>query len=95
MTMLKSFPKTTINFITDTYVTGSIKAKERERRGQSEVHAQVIHGPLMKIQKKWKAFLSNDTNKTDLTEYLLREWEGDAYAHYLLDKFIFVVFVGS
>ena len=87
MTMLKSFPKTTIHFITDTYVTGSIKAAERER--------QIIHGPLTKIQKKWKAFLSNDTNKTDLTEFILREWEGDAYAHYLLDKFIFVVSGGS
>ena len=30
-----------------------------------------------------------------MIEFLLREWEGDAYAFYLLDRFIFVVCGGS
>ena len=74
LTILKYFPKSKIvHFITDTYVTGSIKSAERERRGQSEMHAQVIHRPLTKLPKNWKAFLSNDTSKTNLIEFLLRE----------------------
>ena len=59
------------------------------------MHDGVIHWPLTKLPKNWKAFLSNDTSKTNLIEFLLREWEGDAYASYLLDRFIFVVCGGS
>ena len=96
LAILKSFPKSkNIHFITDSYIPSSIKAAERERRGISEMHAQVIHGPLTKLPKNWKAFLSNDTSKTNLIEFLLREWEGDIYAPYLQDRFIFVVCGGS
>ena len=58
ITVLRCLPKSKEeHFVTDRYIKDSIKATERERRGQSEFNAQIIHGPSTRMPKNWKAFL--------------------------------------
>jgi len=83
-------PKVAIlHFVTDTYVSGSIKDFERERRGSST--SFVIGGPRTKTPQDWKSFLQNSGNKTQLTQFLLSEWNTSQYAKHLKDrKLLFV-----
>lgn len=65
-------------FSTDSYHTDSIKAQERLRRGCSEKY--IIDGPATRKPTDFKLFLSNEENKQQLSQLLLRVWQGKASA---------------
>ena len=78
-----------VDFVTDSYHTKSIKATERNRRGSSA--AYLIQGPSTKVPRDWKAFLSNDKNKMNLTKFLLQEWKTNKFAPKLHGRTIMFV----
>lgn len=59
-------------FSTDSYLPNSIKGTERLRRGSSE--RLLLDGVATRRPADWKLFLSNDQNKTQLAELLLKVW---------------------
>ncbi|XP_033987161.1 uncharacterized protein LOC117483109 [Trematomus bernacchii] len=59
-------------FSTDSYHPGSIKAQERLRRGSSE--KIILAGPATRKPYDFKMFLTNDDNKKQLCQLLLRVW---------------------
>lgn len=65
-------------FSTDSYHEDSIKAQERLRRGCSDKF--LIDGPATRKPKEFKTFLSNDENKVQLCQLLLRVWGSKAAA---------------
>ena len=67
-----------VDFVTDTYQEHSIKASERARRGTTETF--LLKGPLTKIPKDWKGFLSNGQNKMEVMKLVLSEWQKTNYA---------------
>ena len=67
-----------VDFVTDTYQEHSIKASERARRGTTETF--LLKGPLTKIPKDWKGFLSNGQNKMEVMKLVLSEWQKTDYA---------------
>ena len=78
-----------VDFVTDTYVTNSIKSAERERRGSSK--SLLVQGPLTKVPRDFKDFLANEHNKTQLIQLLTNEWKSDKFAPKLHGRQIFVV----
>ena len=78
-----------IDFVTDTYMESSIKSAERRRRGMSQTF--LVKGPSTKLPKDWKAFLTNNKNKSSLTKLLLEEWQKDRYAPKLYKHELFFV----
>ncbi len=59
-------------FSTDNYYPGSIKAQERLRRGNSE--KIILAGPATRKPFDFKTFLSNDDNKKQFCQLLLKVW---------------------
>jgi len=78
-----------LHFVTDTYVSNSIKDFERERRGTSVSFK--VGGPKTKTPHDWKSFLHSSSNKTQLTDFLMAEWKTDQYAKHLQGRKIFFV----
>ncbi len=77
--ILKSLPKCSeIIFSTDSYLPGSIKAAERERRGCGE--KLIIKGGQTKRPVDWTGFLSNEENKQQLIHVIGETWKTDKYA---------------
>ena len=70
-------------FSTDSYHPDSIKTQERQRRGCGEQF--ILDGSATRKPKDFKAFLTNDTNKKQLCEVLLKVW-GSTAAAARLDK---------
>ncbi|GFR95662.1 hypothetical protein ElyMa_000950000 [Elysia marginata] len=73
-----------VHFITDNYKEHSIKSLERIRRGESQ--AYIVRGSSAKLPREWKSFLKNDDNKKHFIQFLLNEWQQDAYAKLLLNR---------
>lgn len=69
-------------FSTDRYLPNSIKSSERLRRGTSE--QLLLDGPATRRPADWKLFLSNDHNKTQLSQLLLKVWSSEAAASRLV-----------
>ncbi|XP_049337187.1 uncharacterized protein LOC111196954 [Astyanax mexicanus] len=65
-------PKQHFVFSTDCYQTDSIKAQERVRRGSTENF--IIGGPHTHKPCDFKCFLSNEVNKKQLCDLLLKVW---------------------
>ena len=59
-------------FSTDSYQQDSIKAQERLRRGSSEKF--ILDGPASRKPTDFKLFLSNEDNKIQLCQLLLKVW---------------------
>ena len=78
-----------VDFVTDSYLPMSIKSIERDRRGKSKAH--LLKGPLTKIPRDWKSFLSNEENKQSLIKFLLAEWKKVQYAPQLKDRLVVYV----
>ena len=78
-----------LHFVTDTYVSNSIKDFERERRGTSASFK--IGGPKTTTPHDWKSFLHSSSNKTQLTDFLLAEWKTDQFAKHLQGRKLFFV----
>ena len=88
--VFKQLPKMKrVDFVTDTYLPLSVKGLERERRGTSKGY--LIKGPLMKVPRDWKAFMSSKGNKQQLTQFLLSEWRSNDYATKLKDRTVLFV----
>lgn len=60
-------------FSTDMYREDYVKSMERSRWGSSE--KLIIKGPSTKRPRRWKAFLSNDENKQQVIQILLKVWK--------------------
>ncbi|GFR89989.1 hypothetical protein ElyMa_006138800 [Elysia marginata] len=73
-----------VHFITDNYQEHSIKSLERIRRGESQ--AYIVRGSSTKLPRECKSFLKNDDNKKHFIQFLLNEWQQDAYAKLLLNR---------
>ena len=65
-------PKKHFVFSTDCYQPDSIKAQERVRRGSTEKY--IIGGPHTRKPCDFKSFLSNEINKKQLCDLLLKVW---------------------
>ncbi|KAK3735621.1 hypothetical protein QZH41_007397 [Actinostola sp. cb2023] len=65
------------------------KEVERSRRGTSAPH--LVRGPLTKVPRDWKKFLSNGENKRRLSNFLLEEWKNDRFAEKLQGREVVVV----
>lgn len=68
-------PKADFVFSTDSYHANSIKSQERLRRGNSDKF--IIDGPATRKPADFKLFLTNDENKTQLFQLMLRVWKSD------------------
>lgn len=76
-------PKKNFVFSTDCYHESSIKSQERVRRGISE--KIILSGPATRKPYDFKMFLTNDDNKRQLSELLLKVW-GSQLATSRLEK---------
>ena len=66
---------TTIYFVTDQYQSGSIKSYERSRRAQTTGSVRIrINRRDTPVPKQWLKYLKDGSNKTELVEFLLRDW---------------------
>ena len=65
-------------FSTDSYHPDSLKTQERLRRGCGDQF--ILEGSATRTPKDFKAFLSNDANKKQLCEVLLKVWSSSAAA---------------
>ena len=63
-------------FSTDAYHIDSRKTQERLRRGIPQKY--VVNGPATRKPADFKSFLSNDDNKTQMCQLLLRVWSSDS-----------------
>ncbi|KAI8494586.1 hypothetical protein Bbelb_278120 [Branchiostoma belcheri] len=52
----------------------TIKENERQRRGSSEALEIQINNSNFPDPKQWAKFISNKTNKANLTDFLCNEW---------------------
>ena len=71
-------------FSTDMYQKHSIKSTERRRRGCGE--KLLVKGPAMRRPADWKGFLSNDENKEQFIDILVRVWSTDSFCEHLKDR---------
>ncbi len=78
-----------VDFVKDSYFPHSIKGIERSRRGTSQAH--LLKGPATKVPRDWKAFLRNDENKKQLSNFLLKQWGSDEYAQKLQERNVVIV----
>ena len=76
-------------FITDQYFETSIKGEERERRastGQIRITASRCDQPA---PKQFKKYLAVGANKTELLEFLVKDWTHPRHAPVLREKTIY------
>ena len=59
-----------LDIVFDTYLSLSIKAAEREKRGASEGLEVQIHSHSTKLPKQWSKYISNIKNKSNLCVFL-------------------------
>jgi hypothetical protein len=91
--MLDMMVKTSdVVFSTDMYHVDSVKAVERRKRGCGE--KLIIQGEMTKRPSDWKAFLTNDANKTQLTRLILRVWSHDEFAPQYQNRKVIVISEG-
>uniref|UniRef100_UPI00358E53D5 uncharacterized protein n=3 Tax=Myxine glutinosa TaxID=7769 RepID=UPI00358E53D5 len=76
-------------FSTDMYLPTSVKAMERKRRGVG--NKLIIKGGATKKPPDWKQFLSNDENKLQFIQMLLRLWRTDEYASKLHGRNVILI----
>ena len=78
-----------VMFITDQYFETSIKGRERERRaitGQIRITASRCDQPA---PKQFKKYLAVGANKTELLEFLVKDWAHPRHAPVLREKTIY------
>ena len=98
--LFNSLPKSTrVDFVTDTYMPHSIKDIERQRRAASvnvddeddPDNGLTIEGPSTKVPSNFKEFLSKSSCKTELIDFLHREWSSNKYAGKLVGRQVYFV----
>ena len=85
--------KVDVIFSTDMYKEDSVKAMERNRRGSSE--KLLLQGENTKKPADWKNFLTNEDNKKQLVQVLLKAWDNDAYAKKLQGRKVVLICEGD
>ena len=88
-TVLKN---TDVVFSTDMYYPESVMAVKRRRRRCAE--KLVLQGEMTKRPADWKAFLTNNENKLQLTRLLLRVWSDDEVADKYNNKRVIILSKG-
>jgi len=68
-----------IHFVTDKWLSPSIKDCERDSRASTSVSYQII-GPAQKRPSNWISALKNASFKKSLIEFLVNRWEDDGLA---------------
>ena len=63
-----------VDIVFDTYQDMSIKAGEREKRGESEALEVKIYGPATPLPKQWDKYMTNVQNKRNLCDFLVESW---------------------
>lgn len=81
---------TQIHFVSDRYLTPSIKDIEHQKRGADEELIITITGKDQTRPKNWQEALASTSFKTELIRFLSREWENDAYAKTLAGHTVFL-----
>ena len=77
--VLEMMPKSSrVDFVCDLYVLHSSKGIERKSRGMGQ--RITVKKPLQKVPSDFKDFLSNDGNKADLYNLILKECTTTKYA---------------
>ena len=79
-----------IDFVVDRYPTHRIKRCERSQRVKQGIVKINIANLLQKCPSQWKKYLSLDSNKTNLSEFLLQEWIRPEYAKRLHHRLFYV-----
>ena len=65
----------TVYFVTDRYQRGSIKSYERSCRAQTTGTLRIrIQRRDTPIPKQWSKYLKDGNNKTELVDFLLKDW---------------------
>lgn len=78
-------------FVTDRYLPGSIKSFERSRRSESGSVRYKIERRDQKRTKQWSKYLKNPENKTDLINFLSKDWsDRSRFAELLKGKTLYV-----
>ena len=77
-------------FSTNAYLSNSIKSMERDGRGTSS--KLIIKGENTKRPADWKKFLTDDENKQQFIEVILKVWSSDVAAPKLLNRKIVMTF---
>jgi hypothetical protein len=79
-------------FSTDMYKEYSVKSVERRRRGCGE--KLIVRGESTRRPKDWKEFLSNDQNKEQFIDILLKSWSSGRYSECLKDREVMLICQG-
>jgi hypothetical protein len=74
------------------YLPNSIKAIECQRWGSGE--KLIVQGEMTKKHADWKQFLTNDENKKQLINIILKVWSSDEFSAYLDPRKIIVISEG-
>ena len=75
-------------FSTDMNKENSVKSLERKLRGCGE--RLLLSGPSMKRPADWKAFLTNNENKQQFTNVLVKVWSDNSFASQLKDRKVII-----
>lgn len=78
----------TIHFVSDKWITPSIKDCERQNRETVSVSYQ-IKGAAQKRPTNWIAALKNSSFKESLVEFLLESWQDDTLSHLFQNKILY------
>ena len=79
----------TIHFVTDRWVTPSIKTSESELRGSASSISYEITGSLQRRPQNWLLALRNDAFKESLIKYLTDAWCEDSFSTILGSKILY------
>ena len=81
-----------IFFVTDRYVSSSIKSLERETRGSIDSICVRVEWREQKTPKQFRRFLSGSENKTNLVKFLLKDWTStDKHQPVLQNKVLYFI----
>ena len=74
-----------VHFVSDKYITPTIKDCEREARASTSIGYQIT-GPSQKRPSNWIAALRNTKFKESLIAFLLQSWKDDDNAQLFRGK---------
>ena len=82
------FRSNIIHFVTDKWVSPSIKDCERQER-ESTTFPYEIKGPGQRRPSNWALALKNVSFKNSLIKFLIEIWEDDTFSNILLEKTLY------
>ena len=79
----------TIHFISDKWISPSIKDCERSDRADDSDVLYLVNGPAQKRPSDWNSALRSNTFKQSLIRFLTDYWQQDEFAAVLGDKVLY------